>query len=118
MQFAVSRPEFYMDEGRAEPAFSSARDLEGSAKVCIRPARLLCRLALAPSRGYGSPKGDGIISILVALKAGAAALSLGGGGYGIATKRSAYKAQKRIEMLEAEARAGRLLAQSRCQRLL
>lgn len=50
-----------------------------------------------------------MISLIFALKAGGAVLAFGGGAFGFATKRSAYKAQKRVQALEAEAKRGKFL---------
>jgi hypothetical protein len=52
-----------------------------------------------------------MISLLLALKFGGPVLGSAAGAYGLASKRAAYKDQKRLEKLELEARSGKFLSQ-------
>jgi hypothetical protein len=52
-----------------------------------------------------------MLSLLLALKFGGPALGTAAGAYGLVTKRKAYKAQKRLELLEEESRTGKFLSQ-------
>ena len=52
-----------------------------------------------------------MLSLLLALKYAVPTLGTVAGSYGVATKRNAYKAQKRLDALEQEARTGRFLSQ-------